>query len=154
MMRRAIVLCRYAVTHADLQLHAVFVRSFATKGEDIKKKMDPKHVVHYDEILKVIHQPRKVLIDVRNPDEVDTTGMIPTSINIPLPHVKDALVSMSNEDFRKTYKRDKPSEDDEIIFYCRSGKRSQEALDQALKLGYSNSKTYLGSWNEWSSKQK
>lgn len=51
--------------------------------------------------------------------------------------VKDALVSMSNEDFRKTYKREKPSENDELIFYCRSGKRSQEALDQALKLGYS-----------------
>ncbi|KAM3960962.1 rhodanese domain-containing protein CG4456 isoform 1-T3 [Aphomia sociella] len=116
--------------------------------------VDPKRVVSYEDMLKVIHQPEKVIIDVRNPDEVNNTGRIPSSINIPLSTVQDALTSMSNEEFKRQYQRSKPSSSDELIFYCQSGRRSSEALDKALKLGYSNSKTYLGSWNDWSSRQK
>lgn len=118
------------------------------------KMVDPRRVVSYEDVLKVIHQPEKVLIDVRNPDEVNTTGKIPSSINIPLNSVQEVLVSMSNEEFKKQYQRNKPSSTDELIFYCHSGRRSTEALDIALKLGYSKSKTYLGSWNEWSRTQK
>lgn len=116
--------------------------------------VDPKRVVSYEDMLKVIHQPEKVIIDVRNPDEVTNTGKIPSSINIPLSTVHDVLTSMSDEEFKRQYQRGKPSSSDELIFYCQSGRRSSEALDKALKLGYSNSKTYLGSWNDWSSKQK
>ncbi|KAI5633889.1 rhodanese-like domain-containing protein [Phthorimaea operculella] len=116
--------------------------------------VDPRRVVSYEDVLKLIHNPQKVIIDVRNPDEVQSTGKIPSSINIPLNAVDTALASMSNEDFQKHFQRNKPQSDDELIFYCQSGRRSSEALDKALRLGYSNSKTYLGSWNEWSSKQK
>lgn len=52
------------------------------KQTDIKM-VDPERVLSYDDMLKVIHQPQKVIIDVRNPDEVNTTGKIPSSINIP-----------------------------------------------------------------------
>lgn len=45
--------------------------------------VDPKRVVSYEDVLKVIHQPEKIIIDVRNPDEVNLTGKIPSSINIP-----------------------------------------------------------------------
>ncbi|KAF9417777.1 hypothetical protein HW555_005191 [Spodoptera exigua] len=116
--------------------------------------VDPKRVVSYDDMLKVIHQPEKVIIDVREPEEVQSTGQIPSSINIPLKSVHEALVSMSHEDFRRQYHREKPSNSDELIFYCQSGRRSSEALSQALKIGYVNSKTYLGSWSEWSKKSK
>ncbi|KAL4711678.1 hypothetical protein ACJJTC_003445 [Scirpophaga incertulas] len=115
--------------------------------------VDPQRVVSYEEMLKVIHQAEKVIIDVRNPDEVNATGKIPSSINIPLKTVHDALTSMSQDEFQKHYNRNKPSATDEIIFYCQSGRRSSEALDKALKLGYSNSKTYLGSWEDWSRRQ-
>ncbi|VVD03621.1 unnamed protein product [Leptidea sinapis] len=116
--------------------------------------VDPKRVVSYDDMLKVIQQPEKVIIDVRNPDEVKTTGRIPSSINIPLNTVHDALTTMSEEEFKKQYQRPKPSPSDELIFYCHSGRRSTEALDKALKLGFTKSKTYLGSWNEWSNRIK
>lgn len=43
---------------------------------------------------------------------------------------------MSDEEFRQQFQRNKPSSSDELIFYCRSGRRSTEALDKALKLGY------------------
>lgn len=51
-------------------------------------------------------------------------------------HVQDALVSMSDAEFKKQYQREKPLSSDELIFYCQSGRRSSEALDKALKLGY------------------
>ncbi|XP_026737470.1 rhodanese domain-containing protein CG4456-like isoform X2 [Trichoplusia ni] len=123
------------------------------KQTDIKM-VDPERVLSYDDMLKVIHQPQKVIIDVRNPDEVNTTGKIPSSINIPLDNVHNALVTMSHEEFRKHYQREKPASTDELIFYCQSGRRSSEALDKALKMGYTKSKTYLGSWSEWSKKHR
>lgn len=39
--------------------------------------------VTYEEIKDLPNHPGKLLIDVRNPDEVQTSGQIPTSINIP-----------------------------------------------------------------------
>ncbi|CAG9559871.1 unnamed protein product [Danaus chrysippus] len=116
--------------------------------------VDPKRVVSYEDMLKVIQQPEKVIIDVRNPEEVKSTGKIPSSINIPLNNVQNALATMSEEEFKKKFQRPKPSSSDELIFYCQSGRRSTEALDRALKLGYTKSKTYLGSWNDWSSRQQ
>ncbi|CAG4991496.1 unnamed protein product [Parnassius apollo] len=115
--------------------------------------VDSRRVVSYEDMLKVIHQPEKVIIDVRNVEEINATGKIPSSINIPLGEVQNTLASMSDEDFKKQFQRSKPSTSDELIFYCQSGRRSSEALDKALKLGYSNSKTYLGSWNDWSKRQ-
>ncbi|XP_045447017.1 thiosulfate:glutathione sulfurtransferase-like [Melitaea cinxia] len=126
---------------------------FITKAA-YSNMVDPKRVVSYEDMLKVIHQPEKVIIDVRNPEEVKSTGKIPSSINIPLGSVQDALATMSEEDFKKQFQRPKPSSSDELIFYCQSGRRSSEALDKAIQLGYTKSKTYLGSWNDWSSRQK
>lgn len=55
---------------------------FITKAA-YSNMVDPKRVVSYEDMLKVIHQPEKVIIDVRNPEEVKSTGKIPSSINIP-----------------------------------------------------------------------
>ncbi|XP_026755465.2 rhodanese domain-containing protein CG4456-like isoform X2 [Galleria mellonella] len=148
-MQMKIVQLKVKTKHITLS----FTR-YLTNNKEYKKMVDPKRVVSYEDMLKVIHQPEKVIIDVRNPDEVTNTGKIPSSINIPLSTVHDVLTSMSDEEFKRQYQRGKPSSSDELIFYCQSGRRSSEALDKALKLGYSNSKTYLGSWNDWSSKQK
>ncbi|KAG6456556.1 rhodanese domain-containing protein CG4456 isoform X2 [Manduca sexta] len=140
--------------HTNYHLPQVLKARFLSSEKKNKIMVDPKRVVSYDDMLKVIHQPEKVIIDVRNPDEVHNTGKIPSSINIPLGNVQNVLASMSEEEFKRQYQRSKPSSSDELIFYCQSGRRSSEALDKALKLGYSNSKTYLGSWNDWSSRQK
>lgn len=39
--------------------------------------------VTYEEIKDLPNHPEKLLVDVRNPDELQATGQIPTSINIP-----------------------------------------------------------------------
>ncbi|XP_052862623.1 uncharacterized protein LOC128269254 isoform X3 [Anopheles cruzii] len=42
-------------------------------------------IATYEEVLDLPNHPEKLLIDVRNPDELAETGQIPTSINIPPP---------------------------------------------------------------------
>lgn len=61
----------------------MFCRKLTVGSQTWNKMVDPKRVVSYEDMLKVIHHPEKVIIDVRNPDEVNVTGKIPSSINIP-----------------------------------------------------------------------
>ncbi|XP_061401105.1 rhodanese domain-containing protein CG4456-like [Musca vetustissima] len=98
--------------------------------------------------------PEILLIDVREPHELQATGQIPTSINIPLGTVKQVLgPETSAEEFKQKFVREKPSLDSPIVFYCRSGRRSQEAAETAVALGYTNIKNYKGSWLEWSKRE-
>ncbi|TPX61010.1 hypothetical protein SpCBS45565_g07351 [Spizellomyces sp. 'palustris'] len=89
-----------------------------------------------------------VLIDVREPSEV-SLGRIPTAQHIPLGNIQTAL-QLPDEEFEATYGFRKPSIDDDVIFYCRSGKRSEAALGAAQGLGFKNARNYKGSWLEWS----
>lgn len=40
-------------------------------------------IVSYEEVKDLPNHPEKILIDVREPNELQETGIIPTSINIP-----------------------------------------------------------------------
>lgn len=40
-------------------------------------------IATYDEVKELPKHPEKILIDVREPNELKETGVIPTSINIP-----------------------------------------------------------------------
>jgi rhodanese-related sulfurtransferase len=106
------------------------------------------------------------LIDVREPDEV-VLGSIPSSVNLPLSEIKTAL-AMPEDAFKAKYGFDKPQREQEIIFYCRSGKRSASAGDVAVRNGYtkwvvrstlirhadalSSVLNYQGSWLDWVSR--
>lgn len=98
------------------------------------------------------NHPEKLLIDVREPSEVEEFGKIPTSVNIPLGQVEKAL-KLSEEEFKKIYSIDKPALDHYIIFHCRTGRRSQVAAEIAVKLGYNNVSNYVGSWVDWAEKE-
>ena len=65
--------------------------------------------------------------------------------------IKDAL-SLPNEAFKAKFGRDKPGVNDQVIFMCRSGKRSGMAAFEAHKLGFKNVKNYIGSWLEYAEK--
>ncbi|CAH0553925.1 unnamed protein product [Brassicogethes aeneus] len=114
-------------------------------------KMSVK-IATFDEVKNL--NKNVVLIDVREPSELKEFGVIPGSINIPLKDVEKALKDLSSEEFGKLYGKNKPSLDTEIIFSCRSGRRSGLAADIAVKLGYQNVKNYQGSWLEWEQKIK
>ncbi|CAG9861404.1 unnamed protein product, partial [Phyllotreta striolata] len=106
--------------------------------------------VNYEEVKAAVSDPTVLIIDVRGPEEVQSTGKIGNSINIPVADVAEAL--KDGESFREKYGRAIPSHEDAIIFHCLKGGRAQKASDAALALGFKNSKYYPGSYSEWSSK--
>ena len=66
-----------------------------------------------------------IILDVRRPDEF-AAGHIPNAINVP------------NESIGTTEISELPDKDQLIMVYCRSGRRSKEASEKLVKLGYTN----------------
>ncbi|XP_055628380.1 rhodanese domain-containing protein CG4456-like isoform X2 [Toxorhynchites rutilus septentrionalis] len=122
---------------------------FSSIFSSSKNKMS---IATYEEVLDLPNHPEKLLIDVRGAEELAETGQIPTSINIPLPGLEQAL-SLPADEFKAKYGRDKPQPDTEVIFHCKLGGRAQKAADTATNLGFTNARNYKGSWTEWAQKQ-
>jgi len=110
-------------------------------------------ILSYEEVKQKSQQPSEnaYLIDVREPDEV-LQGMIPSAVNLPLSVLAGAL-HMDGDKFKEKYGFQKPAFDQEIVFYCRSGKRSSSASDVARRNGYTNILNYKGSWLDWTAKE-
>ncbi len=91
-----------------------------------------------DDVFKMLGKVK--LVDVRRPDE----------FNNELGHIQGSeLVTLGSEltDYLKNYK----NKEQEIIFVCRSGKRSEDATLEAKKLGLRNVANMIGGmilWNE------
>lgn len=66
-----------------------------------------------------------VILDVRRPDEY-AAGHIPGAINV------------ANETIGTAEIPELPNKDQLILVYCRSGRRSKEAAEKLVKLGYTN----------------
>ena len=66
-----------------------------------------------------------IILDVRRPDEF-AAGHIPNAINVP------------NESIGTSEISELPDKDQLILVYCRSGRRSKEASEKLVKLGYTN----------------
>ena len=66
-----------------------------------------------------------IILDVRRPDEF-AAGHIPGAINVP------------NETIGTDDIPELPDKDQLIMVYCRSGRRSKEASEKLVKLGYTN----------------
>ncbi|KAG0314162.1 hypothetical protein BGZ99_008308 [Dissophora globulifera] len=123
--------------------HAQFSAKAAQKPE----------IVTYEEIDSLVHgkdHEKVVLIDVREAGEV-AKGVIPTSHHVPLGSIQEAL-ALPDKDFEERFGFKKFGKDDEVIFYCRSGKRSGMAFDLAKQLGYKGVRNYSGSWLDYEAK--
>ncbi|KAJ2643046.1 hypothetical protein IW137_002527 [Coemansia sp. RSA 1287] len=60
---------------------------------------------------------------------------------------------MPSDKFIAQYRIDRPSEEEDVIFYCRSGKRSQKAIDEVARVDTSLTlRNYRGSWLDYSEK--
>ena len=66
-----------------------------------------------------------IILDVRRPDEF-AAGHIPNAINV------------ANEDIGTDEIAELPDKDQLIMVYCRSGRRSKEAAEKLVALGYTN----------------
>ena len=79
-------------------------------------------------ILPIVHEHSEqefLLIDVRTDEEFDS-GHLQGAINIPYQIIDEHIADINS------------SKNQEIILYCRSGRRSEIAKTTLLELGYTN----------------
>lgn len=108
----------------------------------------PAPIISYAELKQLIDSKGTyVLIDVREKNELEY-GMIPTAKNIPLSEFETAM-NLSSEEFKKKYGCGKFLPQDHVIFYCRTGARSDRAAQYAIHKGF-HAKNFKGSIWEWS----
>ena len=82
--------------------------------------------ISMDEAVKMMRDEKDyIILDVRRPDEF-ASGHIPGAINVP------------NEDIGTAEIAELPNKSQLILVYCRSGRRSKEASEKLVKLGYTN----------------
>lgn len=86
-----------------------------------------------------------LLIDVREPNE-HVFGYIPGSLNIPAGTI---LFNITNEKFFEDQMMYTPELEDDIVVYCKKGKRSIMAANYLQQLGYKNVKYIEGGWKNW-----
>jgi rhodanese-related sulfurtransferase len=88
--------------------------------EDLKKRLDAGEHIH--------------LIDVREDEEV-AQGIIPGAIHLPLGQVPQRMEEIPREE--------------EVIFICRSGYRSDQACQYLSSLGYTGTASLIGGMLAW-----
>ncbi|KAF8527872.1 Rhodanese-like domain-containing protein [Hysterangium stoloniferum] len=147
------------VSAPSLHIHRINAIRFASSGpaETVQPVIKRSNVqidwvapkVPYEEVKRRTRVPTEdaYLIDVREADEV-AQGTIPSAVSIPLSVLSTSL-HIKGDEFHNQFGFLKPAYNQEIIFYCRSGKRSASACDIATKHGYTNVKNYEGSWLDW-----
>ena len=82
--------------------------------------------ISMDEAVKMMRDEKDyIILDVRRPDEF-AEGHIPGAINVP------------NEEIGTAEIAELPDKSQMILVYCRSGRRSKEASEKLVKLGYTN----------------
>ena len=82
--------------------------------------------ISMDEAVNMMAQETGyIILDVRRPDEF-AAGHIPNAINVP------------NETIGTAEIPELPDKNQLIMVYCRSGRRSKEASEKLVKLGYTN----------------
>ena len=82
--------------------------------------------ISMDEAVEMMKDEKDyIILDVRRPDEF-AEGHIPGAINVP------------NEEIGTADIAELPDKSQLILVYCRSGRRSKEASEKLVKLGYTN----------------
>lgn len=109
---------------------------------------------------------------MREPNELRTTGIIPTAVPMPLNSQPDAIF-LEPDEFLIRFGYPKPgapqieseagsassaSKGEKapiLVFYCRAGVRARTAAELAVQAGYDRSKigVYDGSWLDWEKRQ-
>ncbi len=91
-----------------------------------KEQKNAYRQIRMDEAVAMMEQESDyIILDVRRPDEF-AEGHIPNAINV------------ANEIIGTAEIPELPDKEQLIMVYCRSGRRSKEAAEKLVKLGYTN----------------
>ncbi|KAK5779963.1 thiosulfate sulfurtransferase RDL1 PWA37_001663 [Arxiozyma heterogenica] len=109
----------------------------------------PAPVLKFQDVVEIVKKkdPNTVIVDVREPGEFEVV-QIPGSINVPYTSHPDGF-SLNEDDFKSTFKVDKPSKNQRLVFLCAAGRRAAGAENVACENGYHNTAIYSGSMNDW-----
>uniref|UniRef100_UPI0037E71F5D thiosulfate:glutathione sulfurtransferase n=1 Tax=Semicossyphus pulcher TaxID=241346 RepID=UPI0037E71F5D len=128
------------------------IPTFTTSSPARGEASDNASVVTYSQLKSMLSSRDIQLFDVRNPDEYQA-GRIADSVNIPLGILEESL-KLSPELFQQKFEVKAPGkEDDNLVFYCRSGNRSNTALNIARGLGFNRVRHYKGGFIEWAEQE-
>ncbi len=108
--------------------------ALTTKAVDVEQLM-----------VKIDNGDMILLIDVREPNEYNA-GYIPGAVNIPRGVLE---FKINNDAFWEEAMLYMPLPDEEIVVYCRKGKRSILAAKTLQQLGYSNVTFVTDGWKKW-----
>ena len=103
-------------------LSAMLLSSCGTPGSS---SSDYRRISMNEAMQIIKNESGYIILDVRRPDEF-AEGHIPGAINVP------------NEDIGTAEIAELPDKSQLILVYCRSGRRSKEAAEKLVKLGYTN----------------
>jgi len=117
--------------------------------DDIEDDIQFPKDVSFSALNLLIDENSIILIDVRNKTELEKTGKIPGSFNVPLPDIPEAF-EQSPQQFKEKYNFDlPPTTAKNIVITCRSGRRVLLAQERLEPLGYTKLRLYRGSFNDW-----
>ena len=105
--------------------------------------------IEFDELQTSVSSGSVLVVDVRNRTDYNSEGSIPSSVNIPLHEVYDGAFLLPNYEFRRKYGIDKPGKNVKIIVSCYTGSLASLGSYYLSNLGYSKSRAYQGSFNDW-----
>ncbi|MBO0214920.1 FAD-dependent oxidoreductase [Vibrio sp. Vb2880] len=108
----------------DVLNQAAFVATNLMKGD--------AKAIHFDEIDSLTDD--QLLLDVRNPGELDNVGYLPGAINIPVDQLRQRMNELPK--------------DKEIIIYCQVGLRGNVAYRQLVNNGY-KARNLLGGYRTY-----
>lgn len=108
----------------DVINQAAFVATNIMKGD--------AKAIHYDEICDL--NDDQILLDVRNPGELDAVGCLAGAINIPVDQLR--------------HRMDELPKDKEIIIYCQVGLRGNVAYRQLVNSGF-KARNLLGGYRTY-----
>lgn len=108
----------------DVINQAAFVANNLIKGDAT--------AIHYDEITNLTDD--QILLDVRNPGELQSVGYLDGAINIPVDQLRQRMEELPK--------------DKEIIIYCQVGLRGNVAYRQLVNNGY-RAKNLIGGYRTY-----
>ena len=119
---RQILLFAALATSLALLSGCTLSKTKADTAEDMTGKAAYQKISAEDAYEMMVSQ-EVVIVDVRTPEEYDG-GHIPNAILVPNESIGDDMPEAL------------PDKEATLLIYCRSGRRSKEASEKLLKLGY------------------
>uniref|UniRef100_A0A0V0J5K9 Heat shock protein 67B2 n=1 Tax=Schistocephalus solidus TaxID=70667 RepID=A0A0V0J5K9_SCHSO len=105
------------------------------------------------ELKKMLNKSEVLLIDVRNPEEIQKNGRIEGSVNIPFESLKGAL-DLTGDAFRTQYGFDRRRlHTSPLVFICKVGIRSMKALNISKEFGIKEAFILSGGFDAWKTEE-